>query len=581
MADDVELIVRGGRVVDGSGSEPYEADILVSGGRIAAIERNSARRGAEEIDARGRIVTPGFVDLHTHYDGQATWDSRLAPSSLHGVTTAIMGNCGVGFAPCRPAQRDQLIRLMEGIEDIPGAVLTEGIPWNWESYPDYLDALGARHYAIDIGGYLPHAALRVYAMGERASRHEAATADDLALMSPLVQAAVRAGAFGLGTSRTIFHRSSDGQSVPTLRASEEELTTLASAVKAGAAGAGGGILQYAVDWDDAEATFGLIRRVLERSGCPTAFSLVQQNQFPDNWRKVLEMTAEANDAGLPISVQVMPRAIGMLLSHNLTLNPFCTTESYKALAHLKLPERLTQLHRPEIRARIIEEATDPNPTNLLATFVRDFERIYPLGDPPDYEPPPGASIAAEAGRRGMSAAALAYDLLLERDGQAMLFVATVNYAGKSLDATLEMLKHRDTVPGLGDAGAHLGVMCDGSYATFMLTHWARDRKGERIPLPTVVRSLSHDTARVIGLNDRGLLRPGYRADMNVIDFDRLQLGQPLVMHDLPAGGRRIIQGATGYDATMVAGVVTMRDGISTGALPGRLVRGAQAGPEGR
>jgi len=575
VAETADLVVRGGTIVDGSGGEPYEADIVIDGGRIAAIEPKSTRRGTEEIDARGRIVTPGFVDLHTHYDGQATWDSRLAPSSLHGVTTAIMGNCGVGFAPCRPAQRELLIRLMEGIEDIPNAVLTEGIPWNWESFPEYFDSLAARRYDIDIGGYLPHAALRVFAMGERASRHEAATADDLARMAPLVREAVAAGAFGLGTSRTIFHRSSDGQSVPTLRASEEELTMLATAVRAG----GRGILQYAVDWDDAEATFGLIRRVLERSGCPVAFSLVQQNQFPDNWRNVLAMTHQANDDGLPISVQVMPRAIGMLLSHNLTLNPFITTDSYKALTHLPLAERLAALRQPEIRARIIAEATDPNPTNLLATFVRDFERMYPLGDPPNYEPAPEASIAAEARRRGVAPEALAYDLLLERDGQNMLFVATVNYAGKSLDATMEMLQHRDTVPGLGDGGAHLGVMCDASYTSFMLTHWARDRtRGPRIPLPQVVKSLSYDTARVIGLNDRGLLRPGYRADMNVIDFDHLALGQPQVMNDLPAGGRRIIQRAVGYDATIVRGVITQRGGAPTDALPGRLVRGPQAGP---
>jgi N-acyl-D-aspartate/D-glutamate deacylase len=412
-------------------------------------------------------------------------------------------------------------------------------------------------------------------MGERASDHEAATADDLARMGPLVRQAVEAGAFGLGTSRTIFHRSSDGKSVPTLRASEEELTVLATAVKAG----GGGLLQYAVDWEDAEETFALIRRVLERSGCPVAFSLVQQNGVPDNWRTVLALTEDANDRGLPISVQVMPRAIGMILSHTLTLNPFCTTEGFKALAHLKLPERLKALGDPDIRARIVAEAADPNPTNLLATFVRDFERMYELTDPPDYEPPVEDSIAARARRLGVTPEALAYDLLLEKGGQTMLFVATVNYVDKSLDTVLEMLRHRDTVPGLGDGGAHLGVMCDATYSTFMLTHWARDRtRGARIPLETVVKSLSHDTARAVGLNDRGLLRPGYRADLNIIDFDRLQLGMPQVLHDLPAGGRRIIQRATGYDATIVRGVVTQRHGAPTDALPGRLVRGPQAAP---
>ncbi len=572
MAD---LVIRGGTIVDGNGGEPFESDIVITGGKIAAIERHTAQQGTEEIDAKGRIVTPGFVDLHTHYDGQATWDNRLAPSSLHGVTTAIMGNCGVGFAPCRPEQRELLIRLMEGIEDIPNVVLTEGIPWNWESFPEYFDALAARRFDIDIGGYIPHAALRVFAMGERASKHEAATADDLARMAPLVCEAMAAGAFGIGTSRTIFHRSSDGQSVPTLRAGEEELTMLAIAAHSG----GQGVLQYAVDWEDVETTFALIRRVAERSGCPVAFSLVQANGVPDNWRKVLDLTRQANDDGLPISVQVMPRAIGMLLSHSLTLNPFVTTETYKKLAHLPFAERLTELRKPEIRAQIIGEATDPNPENLLATFARDFDRIYPLNDPPNYEPLPEASIAAEARRRGIQPAELAYDLLLEKDGRAMLFVATVNYVDKSLDATREMLVHRDTVPGLGDGGAHLGVMCDATYSTFMLTHWARDRsRGEKLGLPFVVKSLTSDTAKVIGLKDRGLLRPGYRADINVIDFDRLRLGAPEIRTDLPAGGRRIIQTASGYDATVVHGQVTAREGIATDALPGRLVRGPQAAP---
>jgi N-acyl-D-aspartate/D-glutamate deacylase len=574
MATEFDLVIRGGLVVDGGGGEPFEADVAVAGGKIAALGRVTGR-GAEEIDAKGKIVTPGFVDLHTHYDGQATWDSRLAPSSLHGVTTAIMGNCGVGFAPCRPHERDLLIRLMEGIEDIPNVVLTEGIPWNWETFPEYFDSLAQRRYDIDIGGYIPHAALRVYVMGQRAFDQEPATADDLAQMSMIAAQAVKAGAFGLGTSRTIFHRSSDGQSVPSLRATEEELTALAVALKS----AGPAILQYAVDWEDADKTFGVIRRVLERSGCPVAFSLVQANAVPNNWRRVLEMTSQANDDGLPISVQVMPRAIGMMLGYELTLNPFVTTDSYKAIAHLPLTKRLAELRRPETRARIVGEATDPNPKNPLATFVRDFERIYPLSEPLNYEPEPETSIAAEARRRGVTPQELAYDLLLEGDGRNILFVATVNYAEKSLEATLEMLRHRDTVPGLGDAGAHLGVMCDATYSTFMLTHWARDRsRGEKLPLPFVIKSLTRDTAKVIGLNDRGLVAPGYRADLNVIDFDRLTLGMPKVVHDLPAGGRRLIQRASGYDATIVRGTIISREDTETGARPGRLVRGPQAAP---
>jgi N-acyl-D-aspartate/D-glutamate deacylase len=575
MAETADLIVRGGSIVDGSGAEPFEADVVISSGKIAAIEARSTLHGKEEIDARGKLVTPGFVDLHTHYDGQATWDNRMVPSSLHGVTTAIMGNCGVGFAPCRPEQRDLLIRLMEGIEDIPNAVLTEGVPWNWESFPDYLDALAARQFDIDIGGYLPHAALRVYAMGERASNHEAATEDDRACMAGLVREAISAGAFGVGTSRTIFHRASDGKSVPTLRATEEELTALAIAAAAG----GRGLLQYAMDWDDVDAAFGLIRRVAERSHCPVAFYLVKHNSIPDHWRRVLELTRDANAQGLPISVQVMPRAIGMLLSHGLSLNPFCTTDGFKAIAYMPLADRLSALRQPDIRARIVAEASDPNPTNPLAVFVRDFERMYLLSDPPNYEPPEDSSIAAEARRRGMSPEALAYDVLLENDGNNLLFVATVNYVDKSLDVTREMLLHPDTVPGLGDGGAHLGVMCDATYSTFMLTHWARDRsRGARIPLPAVIKALTSDTANVIGLADRGLLRPGYRADLNIIDFDGLRLTLPQVRNDLPAGGRRLVQTAVGYDATIVAGAVTMRGGAPTDALPGRLVRGPQAAP---
>jgi N-acyl-D-aspartate/D-glutamate deacylase len=574
MAHAWDLVVRGGTVIDGSGGAPVEADVAVADGRIAAVGR-IAGSGREEIDARGRIVTPGFVDLHTHYDGQVTWENRLVPSSLHGVTTAVMGNCGVGFAPCRPEQRALLVRLMEGIEDIPNVVLTEGLPWNWESFPEYFDALAQRRFDIDIGGYVPHAALRVYVMGERASAHEPATADDLARMGPLVREAVAAGALGVGTSRTIFHRASDGSSVPTLKATEEELAVLAGALKA----SGPGILQYAVDWDDAGETFALIRRVLERTGCPAAFSLVQSNERPDMWRRILDLTEQANDDGLPISVQVMPRPIGMLLSLNLTLNPFCTTASYKQIAHLPLAERVAAMRSAELRARIVAEATEPNPTNLLATFVRDFERTFEIAQPLDYEPPPEASIAAEARRRGVKPEELAYDLLLQEEGRKMLFVATVNYAGKSLDATLEMLQHRDTVPGLGDAGAHLGVICDGSYSTFMLTHWARDRRrGPRLALPAVVKALTRDTARVVGLDDRGLVAPGYRADLNVIDFDRLRLGLPEVRTDLPAGGRRLVQGASGYAASIVRGTVIARDDTPTGALPGRLVRGAQPAP---
>jgi N-acyl-D-aspartate/D-glutamate deacylase len=569
-----DLVVRGGLVYDGTGGEPFEADIAVNAGRIAQLGKVKAS-GREEIDAKGLAVTPGFVDIHTHYDGQVTWENRLAPSSSHGVTTVVMGNCGVGFAPCRPAQRDILVNLMEGVEDIPHPVLVEGVPWKWETFPQYLQYLSQRQYDMDICGYVPHSALRVYAMGERGANGAPASAADRAEMARLVREAVAAGAMGFSTARTFFHRSSDGKSAPTYKAAEEELAAMALALK----DAGQGAMQLIIDFDeDAEAAFGCMRRLVERSGRPLSFSLMEGDTGPlsPRWPEILEWIARANAEGVPIKAQVAGRAVGMLFGHELTLNPFYSTQTYRSLARLPLAERVAQLRRPETRARILAEPVDRDPANVLGRMVRDFERMFVLGDAPNYEPAPDDCIAAQARRCGIGADALAYDLMLEREGRAMLYFALANYAQGSLDSCLAMMRHSGTVLGLGDGGAHCGTICDGSLPTFMLTHWGRDRsRGARLPLPWIVKALTRQAALTVGLADRGLIARGYKADLNVLDPDRLQLKSPEVIYDLPAGGRRLVQRAEGYRATIVSGTIAYRDGVATGSLPGRLVRGPQ------
>jgi N-acyl-D-aspartate/D-glutamate deacylase len=575
MTHDIDLVVRNGMLFDGQGGAPFEADVAIASGRVFEVGKVAAR-GREEIDARGLAVTPGFVDIHTHYDGQVTWENRLQPSSSHGVTTVVMGNCGVGFAPCGRDQHDQLIKLMEGVEDIPHPVLVDGVPWQWETFPEYLDFLAGRKYDMDICGYVPHAALRVYVMGQRGAEREPATAEDLAAMAEHLQQAMAAGAMGLSTSRTFLHRSSDGKSIPTYGAAERELTALALALKR----AGSGALQLIADFHEgAESAFGVLRRVAEASRRPLSFTLVEgvagAGAWP--WREILDWIGQANDDGLRMKGQVIGRAIGLLFSHELTLNPFFTGPTYRELARLPFAERIAQLRQPGIRARVLADPVDRDPANALGRMVSDFERVYPLGDPPEYEPDPQTSIAARARRLGLSPAELAYDLLLECDGHRLLYSTFANYAAGSLDACLTMMKHRGTVLGLGDGGAHCGTICDGSAPTFMLTHWSRDRaRGERLPLPWIVKALARDTALTVGLHDRGLIAPGYKADINVIDLDRLHLHAPEVVYDLPTGGRRLVQRAEGYAATIVSGGIVHRDGQPTGALPGRLVRGPQA-----
>jgi N-acyl-D-aspartate/D-glutamate deacylase len=567
MADTYDLVIRGGTIADGSGAAVFEADIGIVGGTISRIAPGLAA-GRDEIDARGKLVTPGFVDIHTHYDGQATWDGRMQPSSLHGVTTAVMGNCGVGFAPCRPGDHDRLVRLMEGVEDIPFPVLSEGLPWNWESFPSYLDALSARAFDIDLGTQLPHAALRVFVMGERGANREPATPDDIAAMAAIAKQAVAAGALGFSTSRTLNHRTSDGQPTPTLTAGEDELTGIAMALRE----AGAGVLQVVSDFADPRAEFAMLRRIVAASGRPLSFSLVQSPASPDGYRHLLRALEEAVSAGLPMAAQVAPRPVGVLLGLELTLNPFSFHPSYAPIAKAPFQARLARLRDPAFRAQLLAEA----PHGPYRGLIANYPNMYPAHGLPDYEPLASASLAALAAARGVPAQEAALDHMLTQDGRAMLYVPLLNYAEGSLDPAYAMLVHPHTVPGLSDGGAHVGMICDGSFPTSLLTHWTRDRRrGAKLDLAQAVRLQTQDTAAAVGLHDRGRLQAGWRADVNVIDYDRLHLHAPEVVYDLPAGGRRLIQRADGYEATLVAGVVTYRHGSATGALPGRLVRGAR------
>lgn len=576
MKAELDLVIRGGLLVDGFSADPYEADVGIVGDRIAQVGK-IASRARRELDAYGMVVTPGFVDIHTHYDGQVTWENRVVPSSAHGVTTVVMGNCGVGFAPCRPDQHDLLIRLMEGVEDIPHPVLVDGLPWTWETYPQYLDFLAGRRYDTDICGYVPHAPVRVYVMGMRGANRESATCEDLRQMAHIVREAVAAGAMGFSTSRTFFHRSSDGKSTPSFEAGEEELMALAGALR----DANSGVIQLITDFDSPESTFALLQRMVQQAGRPLSVSLLEGGYGPMTlrWRDVLDWAAQSSANGFPIKAQVLSRAIGVMLGHELTLNTFYTCPTYVELARLPFDEKIRELHRPEVRSRILAESADPDPTIVLGRLAREFDHMFILGDPPDYEQPFDQSIASRAKRAGIRAEEMVYDLMLQRDGRNNLYVTLCNYEHGSLETSREMMLHPGSVLGLGDGGAHCGTICDGSYPTFMLTHWVRDRsRGERLPLAQVIKWLSHDTARAVGLDDRGVVAQGFKADLNVLNLEGLHLHAPEVIRDLPTGGRRLVQRAQGYVATIVSGEVVYRDGKATGALPGRLVRGAQTAP---
>ena len=569
MSESPDLVIRGGTVADGRGGDLFEADVAIRDGRISEVGKISGK-GRDEIDARGKLVAPGFVDIHTHYDGQVTWSQDMTPSSQNGVTTAVMGNCGVGFAPCRPDDHLRLIELMEGVEDIPEPVLSAGIPWSWESFPDYMEWLAKRDFDIDIGAQLPHAALRVYVMGERGARRDPSTPEDNEAMARLAREAVRSGALGFSTSRTLNHRTSTGDFTPTLKAGEDELTAIAAAMHS----EGRSVLQFVLDLSTLHEDLPMMLRVAEKTRCPISFSITQNDRAPERWRQTLAEINAAAAKGLSITAQIAARPVGLMLGLELSRNPFQTHPSYKAIAHLPLKERLTRLHQPEVRAAILGESASTTDDPLF--FKPNYDKMYLLGDPPDYEQPPENALGSQARRSGKRPEELAYDAMLSDEGRGMLYVPFLNYADGNLDATREMLCDPRSVPGLSDGGAHCGIICDASFPTYLLTHWTRDRKrGEKLSIPFVVAAQSRKTALSVGLYDRGVIAPGYKADVNVIDYDNLHLHPPKVHYDLPVGGRRLLQQVDGYEATIVSGHITRRAGSATGARPGRLVRGAQ------
>jgi len=563
-----DLIVRNALIYDGRGGEPFVGDIAVDGATIREVGAVEGA-GRREIDAKGLAAMPGFVDIHTHYDGQATWSDRMTPSSDHGVTTVVMGNCGVGFAPCRPQDREVLVKLMEGVEDIPEVVMEAGIPWTWESFAEYLDFLDGRRFDVDVSAQLPHAPLRVYVMGERAGSIEDATDEDIARMKALTEEALAAGALGFSTTRSINHRSANGEVSPSYHAAEKELIGIASALREADAGVLQGVADMLTE-DEAVERVGLFRRMAEAAGRPTTTSVVEHTPN-DAWRKALETIGEANRDGVVLRAQVFSRALGLIMGLELSQTPVSSSALFKSLRKLPLAERVAKLREPEVRATIIAEA------QASPKAYKHFDRVYHLGDTPNYEPDPQNSLANISKRTGVSPFELAYDMLLEREGHGLLYGAMSNYYGGSLEHVREMLTHPDTVVGIGDGGAHYGLICDASYPTHMLSYWGRDRaSGERLPLPFIVKTLTKDNADAVGFTDRGVIAPGMKADLNIVDLERLSLSSPEVARDLPRDGVRMRQSAHGYVATIVSGVVTRENGVDTGARPGRLVRGAGA-----
>ena len=581
-----DLIIKHGLVVDGTGAPARRADVAVKDGIIVEVGAISAG-ASRTIDADGAIVTPGFVDIHTHYDGQVSWDEELAPSIAHGVTTCVMGNCGVGFAPVRERDRERLIDLMQGVEDIPGAALHEGIRWGWESFDEYMSVLDQKPHTIDFAAQVPHDALRVYVMGERAVARGPATPEDIEAMRGLLREALVAGAVGFSTGRTDNHRAADGTETPAADAGGDELLGLARAFD----GLGRGVIQAVSDFDMMispdrfDPEFDVIEAMTQASGRPTSISLLQRVGASDQWRKILARVEKADARGLPMRVQVAPRGIGVILGLEATFHPFMGFPSYKAVAHLPLAERVAALRNPELKARMLTESSEklagdgsaipPLADMLLANLDFVSMSLFRLGDVPSYEPDRKDSLYGEAMRRGVSPLSAVYDALLDDDGRALIYFPIYNYMAGSLAEVSEMVHHRLALPGLSDGGAHVGTICDASFPTFLLSHWARDRVEGRIPVERAIQMLTSDTAKWMGFADRGVIAVGKKGDLNVIDHARLALKKPSLARDLPLGGRRFVQESEGYRATIVSGQLVREGGKTTTARPGRLVRGGR------
>ncbi len=570
-----DLVITNGTVVDGTGAPRFVADIAIDNDTITAVgpDLGPARR---TIDASGMIVTPGWVDIHTHYDGQLTWDPDLAPSSINGVTSLVVGNCGVGFAPAHPTNRQYLIELLEGVEDIPGAALAEGLQWEWESFPEFLDALERREWPIDIGTQVPHAALRYYVMGDDGADLEiAANADQIATMAMLCEEAIAAGAMGFTTSRTIAHRTSTGRKIGTLKASTDEVLGIAASLGK----LDRGVIQlisdaYQSDDDElVEAEIDLLRRLATETGRPISFTVQQNDDTPTRFRELLTSIGEWNSAGARAKAQVAIRPIGVLVGLNASANPLNFSATYVALSELSKPERLSELRKPEVRSRILAEHAEAQPRLFAKIIHSAYDRMYPMADIPDYEPTPERSVAGIAAEQDREPSEVMYDLLLDADGERLLYIPLMNYANGNLDDLREMMTSPDSIFGLSDAGAHCNAISDGSMPTTALTHWTRDRsRGELIALEDIVHGQTQATAHHVGWTDRGVIAPGMLADINVIDHDNLQLMAPHLIADLPAGGTRLMQRVEGYRATIKRGVITVLDDELTGERPGRLQR---------
>ena len=565
----VDLIIRNGTVIDGSGAPGRVSDILIKDGLIKKVGNlDDSYQSKKEIDASGYIVTPGFVDIHTHYDGQATWDNYLSPSSWHGVTTALMGNCGVGFAPVRDDDHDKLISLMEGVEDIPEVVLTEGLDWQWNTFSDYLNVLQNRSFDMDIGAQIPHGALRLYVMGQRGSDREVATEDDIKEMAKISAEVIEAGAIGFTTSRTIFHKTSKGELVPSFDAAGNELIKIAEEIGK----TGKGVLQLVSDFLGGYEEFKMLEEMVKVSGRPLSITLAQTDGTKYGYKDLLRWIETSANNGFPIRAQAAGRPIGLMLGLNLTLNPFSGHPSYIKISHLSLDERVEIMKSEDFRNKILNE-NGSSDNGLVKSILRNMDNIYLLDKIPDYEPLKETSIGAMAEKSKKEINEFIYDILLRDNGNTLLYYPIGNYLDYSLEASLEMIKSEHSLLGLGDGGAHCATICDASFTTHMLTFWGRDRtRGEKLELPWIIKSYTQDNALAIGLKDRGVISEGMKADINIIDFDNLTLYSPELLYDLPAGGKRLVQKVDGYKYTIVSGSVTYKDGVSTGELPGRLIR---------
>ena len=563
-----DLIIKNGTVYDGTGDKPFVADIAIKGRKIEAIgELDEVSK--QTINAEGKVVAPGFVDIHTHYDGQVTWDPYLRPSTYHGVTTVVMGNCGVGFSPCKPEERDWLISLMEGVEDIPGTALHEGINWQWESFPEYLDILENKPLAIDVGTQIPHGAVRAYVMGQRGIDREEATQEEIDRMSQIVKEAIQAGAFGFSTSRTEKHRDSSGALTPSITAHKNELVSIANSIGE----LNSGVLQGISDFYDFESEFDIFKEMSQSSGRPISITVEQMDQRPDWWHQLLDGIEAAQNEGINMYGQVPPRATGINMGLEVTLNPFTFYPSFYDLSKKSLEEKVATMRDPKFKKKVLSEQPVSIGNPLVEEITQSFNKMFRLGDPANYEPDPDSSFEAIAKKQNISPQEVAYDCLLEKEGKALIYHPLFNYLPGNLDFVEKMLNHPYSISGLGDAGAHCGAISDASFPTTLIQHWGRDRtRGKKIPLEKLISMQTLETSRLLGISDRGVLKEGYKADINVIDFDNLTLHEPEVLHDLPAGGRRLVQKASGYEYTIVSGQIAFENGEATGALNGRLIR---------